>query len=43
MCAVPVRLPAWDPLPEDEELLHASSSAAADGTANARAAPRLSI
>src|SRR5215813_7536799 len=45
MCAVPARLPAWEPVPEDddEELLHASSRAAADGTANARAAPRRSI
>jgi hypothetical protein len=45
MCAGPARLPAWEPLPEDEdgELLHASSRAAADGTANASAAPRRSI
>jgi hypothetical protein len=44
MCAVPVRLPAWEPDPEDEEEeLHASSSATDDGTVNARAAPRRSI
>jgi hypothetical protein len=37
-------LPAWEPGPEDEEEeLHASSSAADDGTVSARAAPRRSI